>query len=298
MSGSRLSSFLKGVAKKWEVLYFFVPGVLVILLITIYPIFNSIWLSVHETRYLRTTSFAGLGNFVKFLTDPSSLRTIKASLIYVTGTVALSLPLGFILAVILNRDLRFKGLLRSIIILPWIMAQVVTALLWKWLLDPVYGPVAYWIQRLGLGRADIFGNQYSSMFALILANVWRCYPLAMILILASFQTVPGELYEAARIDGASKLQSFTKITFPLIRSTILITTILLTLNTFNMVTLILVLTAGGPFGYTEVLALRVYRESFEFWNVGLASAAGLLILAFNILFSIVYISIIKQESLY
>lgn len=284
-----------GVRNK-EIAFFLLPGTLLVFLVTIYPIYSSIRLSLFKTEYLKTVRFVWLGNYLTFFTDPSAIVNIKASLVYVLGTLALSIPLGFVLAIILNRNIRFKALFRSIVIIPWILAQVVVALLWKWLLDPIFGPVNYWLSQLGLEKINPMGSQGWAMFTLILANIWRSYPYAMVLIMAALQTVPREVYESATIDGASGFGIFFRITLPLISSTLLITVITLTLNTLNMVTLIYVLTGGGPFGATEVLGVRVYREAFEYWHLGYATTGGMVMFLLNVIFSVMYIAILKRES--
>lgn len=287
----------RGKAKRRkEIAFFMLPGTLLVLLVTIFPIISSVRLSLFKTEFLKALRFIGLQNYLTFFTDPSAITNITASLIFVLGTVGLSLPLGFLLAIVLNRDIRFKGLFRSIAIIPWIIAQVVVALLWKWLLDPIFGPVNFYLGLFGLEKINILGSPFWAMFTLVLANVWRSYPLAMVLILAALQTVPKDMYESATIDGASGMKAFWHITLPLIASTMLITLILLTLNTFNMVTLIYVLTAGGPFGSTEVLGLRVFREAFEYWHLGYATTAGMVIFMFNVVFSLLYIGILKRDA--
>jgi multiple sugar transport system permease protein len=294
----RIGAILKNVLKKKEVLYFLLPGLLLVISVTFFPIINSIRLSVHRTHYLNVLEFIGLKNYTDLITNSSFLRAINASLIYMLGTVVLSLPLAFLLALILNRNIHFKAFFRSILILPWIIAQLITALMWKWLLNPIFGPIAYNASLMGFGAFNFLGNRYTAMSVLILVNVWRSYPLAMVLILAALQAIPKELYESATIDGATGIKVFTHITLPLIRTTILITTILLTLNSLNMVTLIYVLTGGSPLGFTEVLSLMVLREAFHFWNLGMACTIGLIIFALNVLFVFMYIRILQRESIY
>ncbi|MDD5013795.1 MAG: sugar ABC transporter permease [Atribacterota bacterium] len=297
MSG-RMGIVLKNVMKKKEVLYFMLPGLLLVILITFFPIIDSVQFSFYRTYYLELKEFIGLKNYAYFLNNPSSLRSINASLVYVLGTVILSLTLGFLLALVFNRNIRFRGVFRTIAIIPWIISQIVTALLFKWLLDPVYGPVAYYTSLVSDIQFSYLSNKYTAMLILILVNVWRSYPLAMVLILAALQTVPKELYESATIDGASGIKAFFHITLPLSQSTLLVTAILLTINTLNMVTLIYMLTGGSPFGFTEVLSLRLLKEAFHFWNLGMACTIGVIMFILNVLFGIIYIRILHRETIY
>ena len=134
------------------------------------------------------------------------------------------------------------------------------------------------------------------MAILVIANVWHTYGFTMILVLASLQTIPKELYEAAQCDGAGSWQSFRWITLPSLTQAILVAVVMQTISDVNMVVLPLVLTGGGPFGATELLGVRVYKEAFENWNVGLASAISVIMFAMNMLLTLVYIRILKQRA--
>ena len=248
-------------------------------------------------EYTKFIEYVGLKNFFIFLTNPYTWRSIKVSFVYVLGSVVISLPLGIALAVILNQEIRFKALFRSIIIIPWVLAQLVAALLWKWLLDPVYGPINYLFSQAGFNKISL-GDQKWTMLILIFVNVWRSYPFVMVLILAALQTVPKEFYEAAKIDGASKTQSFSRITIPLIMPTLIITLIQITLHSFNMVTLIFLLTGGGPLELTTTLSLKVYMDAFQYWKLPFSAIGGIVVLLFNIIFSLIYIRLLRREPYY
>ncbi len=272
------------------------PAVLLVLLVTLYPILYGFRISLFATDFLKPTRYIGLGNYAQVLSDLRAYRNISASLYYVIGSLAISLPLGMLTAILLNLPIRLKPMFRAIIILPWIIAQIVTGLLWKWLLDPTYGPVNYYLVSLGVGGINFLGNPSYAMPSLIIANVWRSFPLATVLLLAALQTIPPSLYEVAGMDGATPWRSFRHITLPLVLPTLLITLILMTLQDFNMVTLMFVLTAGGPLGRTETLSLRVFREAFEYWHVGYATTLGIIIFLFNLVFSILYILVLKRDA--
>lgn len=277
---------------------FLLPGIALVSFITLYPILNSLRISLYRMEYLNLVEYLGLRNFFTFLKDPITWKNIRASIIYVSSSVAISLPLGLALAIVLNQEIRFKALFRSIAIIPLILSQLVVALLWKWILDPVFGPINYLIGQIGINMKFNIGDPAWAMPILILANIWRTYPLAMVLILAALQAIPRELYESAKIDGTSGTQSFIFITIPMIIPTLIITLIQTTLGSFNMVTLIYMLTGGGPLGLTETLSLRVYREAFEYWNLHLSAVGGIIILLLNMIFSLLYIRFLRRESMY
>jgi len=187
---------------------------------------------------------------------------VLISIKYVLGSLLGAVPLGLLLAIVLNQRLPLAAWFRTLCALPWVISQTVTALLWIWLLDPSFGPVNYLLDQAGVGRLNFIANEATALPVLVTVNVWMSYPFAMILFLAGLQTIPDELYEAARIDGASRLGEFLNVTLPLLRSTFLATCVMLTLYYFTMVTLIFIFTGGGPVGSTEVLSLRVFNETF------------------------------------
>lgn len=288
--------FQEELSKNTLALSFLLPAVLLVLLVTFLPILNAMVVSLYDTIYLQRTDFVGLRHYWNYLRDPQGWQNIRGSLIYVLGSLALALPLGIFLATLLNREIRFRTFFRTVIILPWVVSQIVTALLWGWLINPHYGPINYFVHLWFGSPIDVLSQPYLAMPALILVNVWRSFPYPMLLTLAALQTVPAELLEAATVDGASAWIRFWRITFPLIQNTLLITTIILTLHYFNMVTLPLVFTGGGPLGTTEVISLRVYKEAFTFYHVGYGSAIAVYILLFNVLFSLVYIRLLRAET--
>ncbi len=284
--------------RNWMALLFLLPSLLVVVAVTFYPIVYAIRVSLYQTSYLKMVKFFGIGHYVKFLQEAVGWQNVLNSMVYTFGSLVIALPLGMILALMLNHDIRFRVLFRTLIIVPWIVSQIVTALLWGWLLNPQFGPMNYFIREWFGAPFDFLGQTGSAMPTLIMTNVWRSFPYPMLLLLAALQTVPEEFYEAAKVDGATALQRFWKITLPMIRNTLLITTIMLSLHYFNMITLPFILTGGGPVGATDVMSLRVYREAFSFYHMGLASAVAVYIFAFNIVFSLLYIKILRTEAYY
>lgn len=288
--------------KEWSrnrvALLFLLPSVLMVLAVTFYPIVYALVVSLHDTVYLNTTKFIAFQSYLKFLQDPLGRTNIVNSLVFTFGSMIVAMPFGLLLALLLNRQVRFRVLFRTLIIIPWIVSQLVTGLLWGWLMNPQFGPINFFIREWFGAPFDFLGQATSAMPSLILANVWQSFPYPMLLLLAALQTVPDDLHEAAKVDGATAWQRFWRITLPMIRSTALITTIMLSLHYFNMVTLPFILTGGGPVGATDVMSLRVYREAFSFYHMGFASAVAVYIFIFNIVFSILYVKILRNESNY
>lgn len=270
------------------------PTIVIVGLVSVFPIAYAVSLSLHETRYMETVELIGGENYLTIFGTEEGWLQILRSLVYVVGSLLIAIPLSLGLAHLLNQELRGRRVFRVIILLPWVISQTVAALLWKWIVNPDYGP-------FGLGdvfgqRIDVLASPELAMGLLILVNVWISYPIATILFLASLQTIPGELKEASQVDGASGFRRFRSITIPLIKPTLFIVTIMLTLMYFNMVTLVYTLTAGGPLQGTEVLSLVAFKESFEFFNLGVGAAYSVVLFGFNIIFGIAYLRLLRSES--
>lgn len=279
-------------------IFLILPSLAIVASISFYPIYYAVDISLHETRFLQKTAFVGLGQYVRLGHDSEFLRALHTSLKYALGSLILTLPIGMIFALLLNRPIRFRGIFRTILIIPWTLSQAVTATLWVWMFNPSYGPVKYLLSQLGVTQVVFVSNPDWALTILILVNTWMTYPFPMVLFLAALQTVPRELYEAARIDGCAAWSSFWRVTLPYIRNTVMSTAIMLTLQFFNMVTLIYVMTGGGPLGATDTLSLKVFVDTFFNYRVASAAAVGMVIFFLNIAFSLSYIRVLRQAELY
>jgi ABC-type sugar transport system permease subunit len=279
--------------RHWIAYAFFAPALLLVAAVSLMPMAYAVRQSLYRSNYLDLGRFVGLANYVWLFTRGHAWGNLRASLVFVAGSVAVATVLGFGLAVILNRDVRFRGFFRSVLIIPWVVSQLITALLWKWILNNQLGPVAATLALVGVGMPNITTDVTLAMPSLIVANGWRGFPLVMVFVLAALQTIPVEVIEAAGLDGASRWQTFWRIKLPLIRNTTLVALVLTTLNAFNMVTLVLVMTGGGPADATYVSALRVFEEGFVSYRMGLATANAIIICALNILFTLVYVRVLR-----
>lgn len=279
-------------------LAFLLPALAYVLAITFYPAVYAIQVSLHDTAYFTIGRFVGLKHYLRFFSEAEGRNNILRSLIYMGASVAIALPLGLFLAVLLNKPIRFRVFFRGAIIVPWLISQVATGLLWGWLVNPQYGPVPYMLLQFTGVRLGFLGDPQGAMATLVASNVWRSFPLPTLLFLAALQAVPQDVLDAAVVDGATGLRRFWHVILPIIRNTTLIAFILLTLHYFNMVTLPLVLTGGGPVGATDVMTLRVFREGFSFYRLDIASAVAMVIFGLNLVFSLAYLKILRSESYY
>lgn len=274
---------------------FLLPALALICLITLIPIVFAFRTSMFETTYAQIGRFIGLDNYIAILSSKSGWNNITNSILYVVISLLLVIPLGVGLGILLNRKIKFKGLLRTVIIIPWVLSQTVVALLWKWLLDSNFGPIVYVFYSATGIKLDFFNTPMAAKLTLILANVWCSFPIVLILTLAALQTIPGEMIEAARVDGATGAKILTSVTLPMIWPTIVTAIIMQSMEYFNMVTLIYVMTSGGPFGATETISVKAFKEGFDYWHMGVGSAFSVIIFLLNVIFSIIYVRMMKSD---
>ncbi|MCL6557971.1 MAG: sugar ABC transporter permease [Firmicutes bacterium] len=265
------------------------PAILWILLIVIYPFVSAIRLSFMKTAFgfglMRPN---GLENYRLVLGDEAFWRALLTSFWWTLGNLILQLTLPMFVALLLRRKFAGRDALRSIILTPWIIPAVVIAILWRWLLEPTVGILNSILHSLHivdkpvsfLGRPDL------ALVSIILVNTWRFAPLGTVLILAALQTIPEVLYEAARVDGASPVQEFLRITFPLLGNVVWFVGLLASIWTFNILDLIWLMTQGGPGTSTQTMPVLIYQTAFKTYQMGIASAMavmtamGLIVLAF------------------
>lgn len=272
------------------------PALVLVVGVSLYPIAMSLYFSVHETQFLEVGAFNGLGNYISVFSQAAAWKSIWHSLRYVLGSLAIVLPLGLALATVLNQSGgRGRSITRTVVLLPWVISQTVAALLWVWLLNPQLGPINYLTRTLADTTVPFLADPKLAMITLITANVWMTYPLATVLILAALQTVPSELYEAVDIDGGNAVDAFRFVTFPFISTSVASTVIMLTVHYFNMVTLIFIMTGGGPLQMTEVMSLKIYKEAFEYSRLGTSAAFATVAFGLNIAFAVAYGRILRKD---
>lgn len=269
------------------------PALLIICLVSLYPALYSIFLSLNTFRR-GERAFVGMRNFEQILASANFWDSMRLTAVYGVLFVLLTMIFAFILAVMLNRRLNYTGLFMTMIFVPWILSEVVTGVIFRWLFLPGYGLLQDLLSPL-FGDIAFLGHPQGAMGVVIGATIWRTLAFAMLLILAGLQTIPGEVYEAGAIDGANGWQSFWSITWPLVRPTTLVIVLLLTLQAINATGLFLSITNGGPGRATEVLSVSMYREAIVFFNFGYGAALAVLMLLINIVLAAIYIRTMRSE---
>jgi multiple sugar transport system permease protein len=239
------------------------PSMLLIALVAVYPILYAVWLSLHEYSLIeeglsRWASPAGLGNYVDAFEDPEFRKSVYVTLIYSVTSVALETVIGLVMALIMATAFKGQGLLRTVVLVPWAVLTVVTAIMWKTIVDPNLGFVN---QVLGTNTVWL-GEEPQALIVMILADTWKTAPFMALLLLAGLQVIPGEIYEAAKVDGATMWQRFRRITLPLLMPALLVALIFRTLDALRAYDLPKVLTNGANGTTTmSLIAQRTFQEN-------------------------------------
>ena len=255
---------------------FMLPAAAFLILFLVYPLGLGIWLSFTDARIGRTGVFIGLENYEWIVMDPKFHTAVFFTIFYTVVASAAKFAIGLYLAVLLNERLPFKAILRAIILIPFIVPTVLSAIAFWWIYDPQFSVVSWSLREIGWieGNIDFLGDPWNSRWSVIFANVWRGVPFIAISLLAGLQTVPASLYEAATLDGATPWQMFVKITYPLLTPIIAVVMTFSVLFTFTDFQLIKVLTNGGPAGATELMATMSYNTAILGGRIGEGAAVS------------------------
>jgi ABC-type sugar transport system permease subunit len=265
---------------RWGV-FLVTPSLIFFLVFILVPVALSFWLGFHKWDPLRPMSEArwiGLDNFVELVTDRAFLRTAWNTFVFVVGSVSLMLIGSMSMALCLNAGLRASTLYRGLFYSPVVTSLVATAVIWLWIFDPQFGFVNNVLREVGIPQPKWTASKDWAMPTIIITFVWREVGYFTVIYLAALQGVPEELKEAAKIDGASPLQVFRRITIPLLMPATLFVLVLGILRaTQNSFAVVYVMTSGGPVNATNVLVVYLFQYAFEFFRMGFASAVSLFV---------------------
>lgn len=277
--GKRLKQIL---GPDWQEAYvFMLPTVLLLGLVVAYPFGYAFYLGFTRTTSLVVGEFVGLQNYINIWNDRYFWTSVRITLIYTFSAVLLKFVVGMIAALLLHRMKRFSGIFTGLVLLPWIMPEVVRAITFKGLLDPIYGMVSPILINLGLIDKAIpfLGEPKWALASVVMVNLWAGIPFFTILMVAGLKAIDQELYDAAAIDGASAWRKFLHITLPGVKYVILVETLLSTIFTMNGYTLVFLLTGGGPVGVTKIYSIFAIEAARSF-RIGAAVAAAMSMVPF------------------
>lgn len=271
------------------------PACLLMGLIMIYPLGKVFYLSFQHYNPTKpfTNGFAGLDNFITIFTKKEFYNALGVSAKFVACEVVLQLIFGMIVALILNQKFKGRGFFRALTFIPWALSGVLTAVLWSILFNQHFGVLNDLLAKLGIIKEPIawLANTKFVLGSVIVAELWRGIPFFAISLLAAMQGLPDDIYEAARVDGSTKLQTFRFITLPMLKNTIVLTTLLRTIWEFNSVDLIYSLTGGGPVGKTTTLSMLIANQAIKTSNYGYGSALSVVSFAILAVIAVIYMKL-------
>lgn len=281
--------------------YLILPSLVLITLLNLVPIIEGVIVSFQNHNMLRPNpdAFVGAKHYVRALFDSKDFwHSLGRTVIWTAGAVAGGYVLGLALALLLNMDIRGRSFFRALFLIPWVIPDVATALLWKWLYADEFGVINFLLAKFSIVNKPVLwlSDPTLAMAAVILVQVWKLYPVMFIVLLAALQNVPKDLYEAAKIDGTTALQRLWYITLPMIRPTSVIITLLASIWTFQAFDIVYLLTGGGPAGSTQILPVLVYEKAFWGSQIGYATALGMLMLLCLLVISIAYLFVYRSQS--
>jgi multiple sugar transport system permease protein len=276
---------------------FITPVVVFVVIFLIFPIIRSLILSTQDWTFASFVTgdapFIGLGNYVTALTDPLFGKVALQTAIFTVASLAFQFVIGLALAVFFNRHFPLSRFLRALILIPWLTPVLVSATIWRWMLNPDFGIVN---SVLGM-KIGWLSDPHWSLTAVIIANIWLGIPFNLILLYSGIQGIPATLYEAAAIDGAGAWRRFTAITWPLLRPVTTVTLLLGLVFTIKAFDIIYVLTGGGPVNASDTLATWAFEISFQNdHQLGLGAAVGEILVVVALVFGLIYIRAQRREA--
>jgi len=273
------------------------PAIVTILVIALIPLAQTVGDSLFQISLKFENAprpFVGLDNYRTALGDESWYNALRVTSLVVVASVAVELVLGMIIALLVNRAFRGRGIVRASVLVPWALTTVVSARMWAWIYDGRYGVANDLLMRLGVIEQPIIFlvRPEITIWAMIAAEIWKTTPFMALLLLAGLQLIPQELYEATALDGASRWQTFWRVTLPLLKPTILVALLFRTIDAVRMFDLPRVLTNGGPGKSTETVVLYTYNTFFTSLNFGYGSTLAVMTFLIVVLVSFIYIRVL------
>lgn len=275
---------------------FIAPQILLFLVFLVYPIFEGLRLSFYNVSY-GTETFIGLANYQQLFADPVFTKSLINTVIFVVSIVALTVIFAlFVASAIFDKNARYVSVIRGSYYVPVMVSMVVMSMIWSFLLNPANGLIPYITRELGMGHINLLGNSRTVLPVIIFVTFAGNVGQAIILYVASMIGVPKDLFEAAEVDGANRIQVIFKILIPSIRATTIYITILNIINVLKIFVVIQLLTGGGPNNSSTTLMYFLYNNAFRYNRLGLASAVGVIMLLTALLISLPYLrSMLKED---
>jgi multiple sugar transport system permease protein len=276
------------------------PMLVIVLAAVGYPIVMTCWLAFTDTRLMAgpgAAHFAGLENFAYVLTDPEFLAAAGRTIYFTVVSVSAEALLGVGVALLLNQEFYGRTFCRALLVLPWAVPTIVNALMWRLIYQPDFGVLNALLTQTGLMETyrSWLGSDTSAMNSVIVADVWKNYPLMALIVLAALQNAPIELYRAATLDGANAWHRFRAVTWPVIAPPLLVALVLRSIEALKVFDIFYVMTRGGPANATKTMSFFVYEESFRFMRVGSGASYALIVVLICMVFVGFYVRLIRRQ---
>jgi len=275
------------------------PALILILGLTLYPVAYSIWLSLLEKHsFFPQERFVGLENYFYLSKDAEFWSSLWLGVVYSIWTIVFQVVLGVAAALILNETFVGRGLVRAIVLFPYMVPTIVAVILWKWLLNDMYGVVNYWMVALRIVRDPIswLGADHI-MLSTIIMSIWQFFPFVLLSILARLQTIPPELYEAAKVDGASALRRFVHITMPQIRGILFVVILLRSIWMFTKFDTVWLMGEGAGAGrFIRTLPVYAYMRTLTYYQAGLGATLAVIMFAILVVCTVIYFRLFREEA--
>lgn len=272
------------------------PALVIVAALTIFPIFSVGYISLHKYSYIQgTKSFAGFKNFTRLLNNKFFLVSLKNTFEFSILSTFSELVVGLGLALLFKEKFLGRKFVLPLVIMPMLLSTMVVCATWKVLYHYDYGLINYFLQNLGFEPVNWLANKTIVMFSVVLVEIWQWTPLSFLILLAGLQSIPQDIYEAAKVDGAARSRILWHITLPLLRHHLLLVILLRSIDTFRIFDKVYALTGGGPGNATETISFYIYREGFTYFHIDRAAAASVIMLFIVAAISAIYIWFLFKE---
>jgi ABC-type sugar transport system permease subunit len=271
------------------------PVHILILSVIVVPSIFVIWLSLTKSSFGQAPTWVGLENYVRVLGDPAFRGALWNTVVIVVFAVHIELAVGLAVALLFASGLPLRRFLLVAVLAPYAVSEVIAVVMWRFLFDPDAGPVTLALQALGLPILDWSFEPTHAMILIALLTIWLHLPFTFIILYAARLAIPGDLYEAARIDGATPLQAFRRVTLPLLGPAIVVALLFRYIFAFRIFSEVWLLTGGGPARSTEVVAVYLYQEAFSYNAFGPAAATAWIMVAASLLLAAGYVLLLRRQ---
>lgn len=294
----RVRRILREMRKQWTAYLFLAPVLLLFSVFTVFSVGYAFYLSFHQWNILEPAKpFVGLDNYARLLEDGRFRQAVGNTIYYTAASVPLTIGLGLAVALLLNNQIRARGIFRTFFYLPVVTPLVIASIIWKWVYNGDYGLANYYLMKFNIINEPLLwlADKNLAMPAVIITSVWKGVGFAMVVYLAGLQSIPEDYYDAAKIDGATGWRRLRDITIPLLSSTTLFLLVISILGSFQVFTQIFIMTNGGPLGRTRTIVWYIYTTAFKDFNMGYAAAMAFALFAMMLGFTLLQFRFLRRE---